>query len=173
VQVGERYPLVPPLGAAFMAWASPAELDEYLARAAVDLSADERERHRRSLAAVRKRGYSVHADDGPWREMNDLVGRHGAGPGLDEVDGTVRTLARELGHYRYLVTDVEEIAPEAWIELSAPVFGADGAVALTVGVTIAPTLVTTPVADVAAHVVAATRAITRMVGGRPALPVAG
>jgi hypothetical protein len=40
-------------------------------------------------------------------------------------------------------------------------------------VTIAPTLVTTPVADVAAHVVAATRAITRMVGGRPALPVAG
>jgi DNA-binding IclR family transcriptional regulator len=173
VQVGERYPLVPPIGAAFVAWESPAAIEEYLARAAPDLSQDERDRHRRGLAAVRRRGYSIHADDGPWREMNDLVGRHQAGAEPGEVDGTVRTLARELGHYRYLVTDVDAIAPEAWIELSAPVFDADGAVALTVGVSSIPELVATPVEEVAARVVAATRAITRLVGGRPPLPLAG
>lgn len=172
VQVGERYPLVPPIGAAFMAWASPAELDDYLGRAAADLSEDERDRQRRGLATVRTRGYSIQADDGPWREMTELVARHDA-DGADDVDGTVRTLARELGHYRYLVTDLDDIAPEAWIELSAPVFDAEGAVALAVGVSIAPALVTTPVAEVAEHVVAATRAITRLVGGRAPLPVAG
>jgi DNA-binding IclR family transcriptional regulator len=173
VRVGERYPLVPPIGAAFVAWEPPAAVEEYLARAAPDLSQDERDRHRRGLAAVRKRGYSIHADDGPWREMNELVGRRNAGGEPGDVDGTVRTLARELGHYRYLVTDVEDIATEAWIELSAPVFDADGAVALTVGVSSIPELVATPVEEVAARVVAATRAITRMVGGRPPLPPAG
>jgi DNA-binding IclR family transcriptional regulator len=173
VRVGERYPLVPPIGAAFVAWESPAAVEEYLARAAPDLNQDERDRHRRGLAAVRKRGYSIHADDGPWREMNELVGRRNTGAGADELDGTVRTLARELGHHRYLVVDLEDIATEAWIELSAPVFDAEGAVALTVGVSSIPELVATPVEEVAARVVAATRAITRTVGGRPPLPLAG
>jgi DNA-binding IclR family transcriptional regulator len=173
VQVGERYPLVPPIGAAFVAWASPAAVEDYLARAATDLSHDEHDRHRRGLAAVRKRGYSIHADDGPWRQMTELVGRRSRGSEPDEVDGTVRTIARELGHYRYLVTDVEDIASGAWIELSAPVFDADGAVALTVGVSSIPELVATPVEEVAARVMAATRAVTRMVGGRPPLPPAG
>ena len=177
VRVGERYPLVPPIGAAFVAWESPAAIEDYLARAAPDLSQDERDRHRRGLAAVRKRGYSIHADDGPWREMNELVRRHNPGVAAGEAggadDGTVRTLARQLGHYRYLVTDIDDIAAEAWIELSAPVFDADGTVALTVGVSSIPELVATPVEQVAARVVAATRAITRTVGGRPPLPLAG
>jgi DNA-binding IclR family transcriptional regulator len=173
VQVGERYPLIPPIGATFMAWASPDDVEEYLSRAAVDLSAEERDRQRRGLVAVRRRGYSIHGDDGPWREMNELVGRHSAAGGtFDEVDGTVRTLARELGHYGYLVTDIDDL-PTAWIELSAPVFDAEGAVAITVGVAIAPSLVTTPVTEVGARVVATTRTITRMVGGRPPLPLAG
>jgi hypothetical protein len=43
----------------------------------------------------------------------------------------------------------------------------------TVGVSLIPELVATPVEEVAARVVAATRAITRTVGGRPPLPLAG
>jgi DNA-binding IclR family transcriptional regulator len=170
VQVGERYPLRPPLGAGYMAWAPADEIQEYLSRAAPDLTAAELDRHRQALEAVRRRGYSIHADDGPRQHMAEIVARHEADPESDEIDGTVKTLVGELGHYRYLLADVHDLVPGSLIELSAPVFDADGRVAITVGVSsVAPKVAATPVEEVAARVLATAAAITRSVGGRPPL----
>src|SRR6185503_18773506 len=55
VREGERVPLVPPLGAVFMAWATSDEVARWLARApSVDAG-----RARAALALARTRGYSI------------------------------------------------------------------------------------------------------------------
>ena len=59
VRVGERYPLTPPFGTAFVAWSDPASVDDYLARSDPPLRPDDRERCRGALERVRQRGYAV------------------------------------------------------------------------------------------------------------------
>ncbi len=56
--LGHRQPIIPPLGAAFMVYATPDEIDAWLERAPDDGS-DRRERYRELLDVVRERGYSV------------------------------------------------------------------------------------------------------------------
>jgi DNA-binding IclR family transcriptional regulator len=62
VAVGSRFPLAPPMGTVFMAWSSTEEIDEWLRRVGPDVGAEELDRYRRALAAVRERGYSAGLD---------------------------------------------------------------------------------------------------------------
>ncbi len=59
VRVGSRFPLVPPIGTVFLAWASSERIDQWLGSIAGQPTAAERERYLDALAIVRKRGYSV------------------------------------------------------------------------------------------------------------------
>ncbi len=58
LQVGERIPLVPPAGAAFVAWAAAEEVDRWIARRP-DCEGPVVQRWRQALAKIRKRGYLV------------------------------------------------------------------------------------------------------------------
>lgn len=168
VQVGERYPLIPPLGALHVAWDSPEGIEAYLGQAASELNEAEVDRQRQALAVVRKSGYSVHADDGPRQDLAEMVASYDGDN--EEIGGTVRSLATKLGHYRYLLTDPADLVPGSFLELSAPVFDESGAVALVVGVSgVGPKISTMPVDEVVARVMATTQAITRSIEGRPPL----
>ena len=57
--VGQRVPIAPPFGTAFVAWETPDGIERWLARAATPITDDERDRYDAALAAVRERGYSV------------------------------------------------------------------------------------------------------------------
>jgi DNA-binding IclR family transcriptional regulator len=73
VAVGHRFPLVPPMGTIFMAWSSPAEIDEWLRRVGPGVGEAELERYRGALATVRERGYSA-GRDGDEYQLLDLRG---------------------------------------------------------------------------------------------------
>jgi DNA-binding IclR family transcriptional regulator len=59
MRVGQRVPLVPPMGAVFMAWASDARIEAWVARMAPPGDHEFVERWYRDLALVRERGFQV------------------------------------------------------------------------------------------------------------------
>jgi DNA-binding IclR family transcriptional regulator len=58
VEVGQRLPLVPPLGIMFVAWSPPERIDAWLARVGTR-AADEAPHHLRALESARALGYTV------------------------------------------------------------------------------------------------------------------
>ncbi len=71
VPLGHRQPIIPPLGAVFMAKATPTEIEAWMQRAPDD-SRDRRALHGSLLDAVRDRGYSLLAAE------SELLQRHQA-----------------------------------------------------------------------------------------------
>jgi len=59
MRVGQRLPLVPPIGAPFLAWSSQAAIESWIARMAPPGNRKFVEEWRQDLALVRKRGYQV------------------------------------------------------------------------------------------------------------------
>ena len=123
VRVGERYPLIPPFGTAYMAWSDRASIDSYLARSDPPLSPQDRERCRYALDNVRQRGYAVSLNPSTRHRVGALI------------DGTENWSGRELGvllselaHEEYFLADVSPGSSYDVVAMTAPVFGADGSV---------------------------------------------
>src|SRR5690606_22909028 len=98
VREGERVPLVPPLGAVFMAWNERAEIDAWLDRAPLDSRTD-RERYEQLLLAVRERGCSISTASGTQRAFGDVIASLTDNPKRDELraelDEVLATLAAD------------------------------------------------------------------------------
>ena len=62
VQVGQRLPLVPPLGTVFLAWSGADEIDRWLRHLGPGAADEQLARYRHAVAAVRRRGYSIGLD---------------------------------------------------------------------------------------------------------------
>ncbi len=93
-QVGERRPFMPPLGLGHIAWADPATIEAYLAKASTVLSEGVRDYLRAALTVIRRRGYAIAAngaalqalrqtttlpihrrrDDAYWSQVHQLIG---------------------------------------------------------------------------------------------------
>lgn len=123
IRVGQRMPLVPPLGITYLAWAHPDDIEDWLARADSQ-TPDELERFRAALTAARALGYVVHL------QGEDLQ------PRPVEVVGNPPRL--DLGQGRHPVTAV-----------AAPAFDHDGAVTVVLNVDGFPEPLTTD--EVAYH----------------------
>jgi DNA-binding IclR family transcriptional regulator len=166
VHVGERVPLTPPIGSTLMAWASTADLDDYLATAEGALSPAEIGAHRESLRAVRQRGYSVHVYAGPSQALSTTAARV-VKEGVDDFGGELTALAHEMARQDYLAQDPSTSRIEDGVQFSAPVFGPSGGVELSVGVAFAgPGLDLTAVVAAPDALLAAASAITAAVGGQ-------
>jgi DNA-binding IclR family transcriptional regulator len=133
VQVGERVPIAPPLGLAFIAWADAATIEDYLDLSGRKLTTAERRQYVEALALVRERGYGVVLDSST---RHRLMERLRASTELDdsarhhEVDEALFELA--LDDYALLRGD--EDAEYAVTALTAPVFAPDGDVILVLTV---------------------------------------
>ena len=166
VRVGQRIPLAPPIGTVFTAWSLPDEVDAWLDRTVGrPLTAEELERYRNGVRAVRRRGYSVGLEP-------DVLGA-GLGQSLDDHEAGP-ALIGELPHTSYLMDDFGTGTHRIG-HLAAPVFGPDERVAMVLtlyGFT--RQLTGADVAQLAAKLTAATREITFAVRGRhPDLRVSG
>lgn len=165
VQVGQRFPLIPPMGSTFVAWADDHEREAYLASAVGVLRADEIARCRAGLRSTVERGYSIHIDVEPSRQMRHTAERIREEAAVDR-DGELRTLVQQLGRHDYTASEVDQIRAGRYLQVSAPAFDCRGVVELSVGVSLRATA--DGIAAVRAlgeRVVATARMITRAIGG--------
>lgn len=119
VPVGQRLPLVPPLGTVFVAWESSSAIDEWLRRLGPRSGNTSLTRYRQAVAAVRRRGYSLGLEPGPG----------GVRPIRALRDAAVE-IVEEYPHDEYILLELEKAASYRLSHIAAPVFGADGRVAL-------------------------------------------
>jgi DNA-binding IclR family transcriptional regulator len=164
-----RVPLVPPIGAIFVAWSPPDEIEAWVDRSPESATAEDRESYRRSVAAIRARGYSIGSEvefelqleellagfDGPDADpadrlalalrLADLVRDERAGEGNGDGDGDGKAIDHLIG----------------------PVFGADGRVVMTLTIFGGPGQITeSTLATYAEPLVAASDRVTQSIGGR-------
>jgi DNA-binding IclR family transcriptional regulator len=165
VRVGERVPMIPPVGPIFLAWADQARVDRWLDSLGDDADEVVRQSSRRALEEVRTRGYSVGLESGARQESGralvDLINA----PRDERLRGRARSLIAAMGH-GYRGVDLEGTEPVLVSNLAAPVFGSDGEVVM--GLTaqgFAEPMTGPEIAAVGRRLVASTRHLTRASGG--------
>jgi DNA-binding IclR family transcriptional regulator len=166
VRVGQRVPLVPPLGGIFVAWAREARIEQWLDELGEDAGDGERSYFRETLAAIRKRGYTIGLESGRRAEM---------GSSLHDVVTAVRNeqkrrqtidMIAALRH-DYEVVELDQTKGHAISNMGAPIFDADGDVIL--GLTaqgFGSTMMASEIRVVANALMSATMDITRRIGGQ-------
>jgi DNA-binding IclR family transcriptional regulator len=124
VHVGQRVPLVAPLGAVFMAWASAERISAWRAgsQRPDDLDA--------VLAGVRSRGYSVALELDVRRGLGAALDHLADAPVDPATHRSVDALLAELDQRDYQLTALDERATHDVSMIAAPVFGSDGEPAL-------------------------------------------
>lgn len=120
VHVGQRVPLIPPLGSVFIAWASDERVSGWIERSSNVRKA------RGVLAGVRSRGYSVALDDDARRGLGDALDRLADKPADTTLRGNVDELVIQLGHSEYQVAKLDRGRKYDVAMLAAPVFDAVG-----------------------------------------------
>lgn len=128
---GQRVPLVPPFGAAHMAWSTDDRIAEWLERAGG--AADARELHE-SLAAIRQRGFDVQVENADLDRFRTML----TAIDLDRLSASSRTavsrLVAELGHVEYLPVELTADRSYEINALAAIVFDAGRRPVLTLSV---------------------------------------
>jgi DNA-binding IclR family transcriptional regulator len=167
-RAGQSMSLVPPFGAALVAWDGEPQRQAWLDRADPPLTDSETARYRAALGAIRDRGYGVSVatwrqavgPDGPERLLRD--------PADDEARRSRAELIRRMAHTEYLAVDVALDATVQLTHLSAPVFDRDGRATAAIMI-MGPSheMTGAEVGALGARVAAAAEHATRDVGGHP------
>jgi DNA-binding IclR family transcriptional regulator len=125
-RVGQTIPLVPPFGAVFVAW-NDDDAEAWLARAGASLERDERERYRRVLSEVRRRGYSISLLAARRQaEIARAVDTITRSPDSESAREARDEVIREMMHSQYLAADIDVEADVRVAQISAPVFDRSG-----------------------------------------------
>lgn len=126
LNVGERMPLVPPVGASFLAWAGEEEVAAWLARAAPGSDEAMLAYWRDGLARIRARSFQVelHAPGGP--QMADRMEEMAAGRGAVGYKGELLKLVQSLGRHPEQPGELVADARYDVILIAAPVFDHEG-----------------------------------------------
>lgn len=119
MRLGDTVPMVPPLGALFLAWDEPKVVARWLA---LDTSMDDQRamRYRTQLAAVRARGYAVEAQP-PSERITELSRVVDDRPSPQRDGRLYRMLVAHEGG-EHLLTEVEADLAYAVHAIGAPIF---------------------------------------------------
>jgi DNA-binding IclR family transcriptional regulator len=120
IHVGQRVPLVPPLGSVFIAWAPEDAVSAWRARAPKAKRVDD------ALEGVRARGYSIALEVSARRNLADVLDHLAAAPSDARLRGTVDDLVVELGSSNYQLTKLDRGNRYDVSMIAAPVFDAAG-----------------------------------------------
>ena len=137
--VPQRWPLVPPNGAVFYAWADEPSVEAWLARSPAIASVQEA---LNALEAARDLGVVIGAAIPEWYRLTALLAeRSGSGAGVgahtgpEATNGSQSALRDALWHLARstpLITDIDTDATYRAAYIAAPVFDQDGRVILAV-----------------------------------------
>lgn len=157
---GQRLPLLPPIGAVFVAWRPRKEIDAWIGRLG-PLGDPVAKRFTRAIDAVRDRGYSVGLEGDAQLLLRALRHEGENGPTVEEG-------IKGLRNEDYALVDVDPKATYRLSHIGAPVFGPEGTV--TLGLFLIGFQGRVPGRDVerlADRLVAAGERVTKAVHGRP------
>jgi DNA-binding IclR family transcriptional regulator len=153
MDVGQRIPLVPPLGTVFVAWSPQEEIDRWLRRVGAGTPEAELDRYRAAVDVVRRRGWSL--------------GLEAAVPLHDALERDASGLLAELARGEYLLLELERAASYRLSHVAAPVFGPDGSVVLALTLIGFPgRLDADAVPELAERLVASALVVTKAIHGR-------
>ncbi|HTR70087.1 MAG TPA: flavin reductase [Mycobacteriales bacterium] len=131
--VGQRIPLEPPMGTAFIAWGPQTMRDEWFGRLGSDYSHEAVQALEQTLAAVRSAGYSVGRGHRFHSQAAKVLSRTPPERHDEETTEQMHTLIRSLP------ADMEspQVEDSEVRTVSTPVFGPLGEVVLVLSVTVA------------------------------------
>ena len=162
--VGQRVPLVPPFGAAHMAWSVEERIAEWLERAGG--AADDSEL-RDSLAAIRRRGFDMQVENAHLDRFRTML----AAIDLDQLSTSSRAavsqLVADLGHVEYLPVELTADRVYDINALAATVVDAAGRPVLTLSVHPSGPLLGSEVMSMGRRLRSAADGITTAIGGTP------
>jgi DNA-binding IclR family transcriptional regulator len=168
VPLGQRLPIVPPIGSVFVAWADDDEVDQWLRRVGADAAFAELEHHRSSLAAIRERGYAVALEPDAREQLGDALAQLAGDARATKVRGVIEQVIAELSHEEYLLGDLDPRATYRVNTMGAPVFGPEGDVVLALFlVGFRGRLTGAEIEDHGERLLHATRAVTKSIHGTP------
>lgn len=121
MHVGQRVPLVPPLGSVFVAWHGA---DPWL-----ELASD-RAAMQAVLRDVRRRGYSVALEAEARRGLGDALDRLADDPNDADVRIAIRDYVDELGRQTFQIGDLDQTIAYDVSGIAAPIFDANANVIL-------------------------------------------
>lgn len=132
-EVGQRIPFEPPLGTAFVAWASPQAQQAWLDRLGRDVAEQTLDGLRETLAAVRARGFSVGRGHTWHEKVSVVLSRARPGSATPETHDAMHELIRALppGYESPDAAPGDEVRT-----VSTPVFGPNAAVVLVLSITV-------------------------------------
>jgi DNA-binding IclR family transcriptional regulator len=165
-RVGQTLPFVPPLGIAHLMTADERAIDAWLDRARSPLTRQERAAHRAAVARARRRGVVDTLDAESRRRFEAVVAELAAHPASSAARRRRDALLAAIAHEPDVRAPVEHAVEVS--QISAPVYGPDGKVAVAIGVHGFPHQVEpTRIAEYESAVRAAAERTTQRIGGRP------
>ena len=128
--IGQRIPMLPPIGGVFYAWAADDATDAWIAtapRAVLDAERD----LRRWLASIRERGYAVGLETTARHGLRKAVRDLGEEPGSKRARSRLRHNVAHLGDLATVVIELDGRTPYAVSHIAAPVVEPSGACVLS------------------------------------------
>jgi len=165
LRVGQRVPLIPPLGAPFMAWAPDVQLRKWLA------DAPDTAPYMRLLSLVRARGYAVTLQNPVQSQLGEVVANLSETPHEDGLRHRMTSLIGELGLDFYHLAAIDAAQSYKVGMLSAPIFNVHGHAAFTLSLSgFKDELDAEAIQDFADRLMACCLMVTRRSNGRVPLP---
>lgn len=126
IDVGERRPLLPPVGAPFIAWGSEQAIDAWLQKALPNQRTGHLAKWRAGLALIRQRGFQVTARSPEGSAVAAQIAQMASGQQLSGFRDQMRDLLGSLGEH---LAQLESIDPDDAYDIqliAAPIFNRDG-----------------------------------------------
>lgn len=126
IEVGERRPLLPPVGAPFIAWGSEQAIEAWLAKALPGQRQAQVTKWRAALALIRKRGFQVTARSPEGSAVGAQIAQLAAGRQVSGFQDRMKDLLGSLGDH---LSQLEAIDPEETYDtqlIAAPIFDREG-----------------------------------------------
>jgi DNA-binding IclR family transcriptional regulator len=130
-RVGEAIPLAPPFGVVFVAWDAAAS-QQWLERGGPQSTPEDIERWQQSLRFARRNGYSYSINVDPGKQFGQVLEDLVVTPDSETSQRARDELIERLRHSEYLATHIDELVDVQLVQLSAPVFDANGAVTASI-----------------------------------------
>lgn len=129
-RVGERRPLVPPLGLCHVAWGGEAAIADYVERAAPYISTEMRAHLLAAFPLIRRRGYAIAANGPSTGHTREATALQADQPRDDAYWSSVFAMVSHLTPNEVQLFDLADAAAEGVSYITAPVFSPAGTVSM-------------------------------------------
>lgn len=126
LQVGERRPLAPPVGAPFLAWSSPEAIEAWIARRAGPADPQLVEQWREALTIIRQRGFQVALRAPNSSDLAAMMTDMASGRQAPQYKDQMIRLVGSLDHHLSQPREIRPDAPYDVLLIAAPIFDQNG-----------------------------------------------